>query len=255
MAARGARAADRADAAHRRAHACGRRTMRKCRPASWRSIQALQQLGWAVGRNVRIDYRWAAGDTERFRRYAAELVALAPDVILGSGTATRATLQQATRTVPIVFAERHRSRSVMGLSRAWRGRAATPPVSSSIRISASAAKWLELLKGDRAQSNARGRRARSASCSDRPVGRHPGRGAVVGRGVERRSTCATRARSSARHRIRARAERRPDRDGERVGAGSSRTDHHACGPTRTARGLRLSLLRHRRRADLLRGRY
>jgi putative tryptophan/tyrosine transport system substrate-binding protein len=48
-------------------------------------VQALQELGWTDGRNVRIDTRWAAGDAERFRRYAAELVALAPDVILASG--------------------------------------------------------------------------------------------------------------------------------------------------------------------------
>ena len=47
--------------------------------------QALQQLGWTDGRNVRIDYRWAAGDTGRFQRYAEELLALAPDVVLGLG--------------------------------------------------------------------------------------------------------------------------------------------------------------------------
>ena len=49
--------------------------------------RGLQQLGWTVGRNVRIDYRWSAGDAERIRRYAAELVALAPDVILAYGGA------------------------------------------------------------------------------------------------------------------------------------------------------------------------
>ena len=49
-------------------------------------LQGLQELGWIVGRNVRIDYRWAAGDADRLRRYAAELVALAPDAILaGNG--------------------------------------------------------------------------------------------------------------------------------------------------------------------------
>ena len=48
-------------------------------------LQGLQQLGWTDGRNVRIDTRWAAGDADRIRRYAAELVALAPDVILASG--------------------------------------------------------------------------------------------------------------------------------------------------------------------------
>jgi putative ABC transport system substrate-binding protein len=66
--------------------------------------QGLQELGWTVGRNVQIDYRWGAGDADRTRRYAAELVALAPDVILASGTSTVAPLQRVTRTVPIVFA-------------------------------------------------------------------------------------------------------------------------------------------------------
>jgi putative tryptophan/tyrosine transport system substrate-binding protein len=67
-------------------------------------LQGLQEAGWAVGRNMRIDSRWGAGDNDRTRRYAAELVALAPDVILASGSATLGSLQQVTRTVPIVFA-------------------------------------------------------------------------------------------------------------------------------------------------------
>jgi putative ABC transport system substrate-binding protein len=65
--------------------------------------QGLQQLGWEVGGNVRIDYRWGAGDTDQFRRYAAELVALGPDVILGTAASIVADLQQASRTIPIVF--------------------------------------------------------------------------------------------------------------------------------------------------------
>ena len=65
--------------------------------------QGLQQLGWTVGRNVRIDYRWGAVDADHSRRYAAELVALAPDVILAVASPAVAALQQATRTVPIVF--------------------------------------------------------------------------------------------------------------------------------------------------------
>jgi putative tryptophan/tyrosine transport system substrate-binding protein len=68
-------------------------------------LQGLQQLGWTDGRNIRIDYRWGAGDADNIRKYAAELVALAPDVILASGTATMAPLLQATRTVPIVFTQ------------------------------------------------------------------------------------------------------------------------------------------------------
>src|SRR5262245_7353416 len=65
--------------------------------------QALAQLGWTDGRNVRIDLRWGAGDPERIRRYAAELVALAPDVILTVGSGTTGPLLQMTRVVPVVF--------------------------------------------------------------------------------------------------------------------------------------------------------
>ena len=65
--------------------------------------QALQELGWTDGRNIHIDYRYTAADAERTRRYAAELVALAPDVILASGASTVGPLLQVTRTVPIVF--------------------------------------------------------------------------------------------------------------------------------------------------------
>jgi putative ABC transport system substrate-binding protein len=68
-------------------------------------VRGLQQLGWTDGRNIRIDYRWGAGDADNMRKYAAELVALAPDVILASGTASVAPLLQATRTVPIVFVQ------------------------------------------------------------------------------------------------------------------------------------------------------
>jgi putative ABC transport system substrate-binding protein len=64
--------------------------------------KGLQELGWTDGRNVRIDYRWAVGDADRVR-YAAELVALAPDVIMATTGATVGALQQASHTVPIVF--------------------------------------------------------------------------------------------------------------------------------------------------------
>src|SRR5262245_42481037 len=65
-------------------------------------LQGLQEWGWAVGRNVRIEYRWAAGDAERIRKYAAELVALAPDVILAAGGAVVAP------DLIITLAARHR---------------------------------------------------------------------------------------------------------------------------------------------------
>jgi putative ABC transport system substrate-binding protein len=68
-------------------------------------LQALQELGWTDGRNVRIDYRWGAGDRERNAKYAAELVALAPAVILATGSPTVEPLMRTTRTVPIVFVQ------------------------------------------------------------------------------------------------------------------------------------------------------
>ncbi len=66
--------------------------------------QGLQKLGWTEGQNVRIDVRWAAGDAALERKFAAELAALAPDVILATASPTVAALQAVTRTVPIVFA-------------------------------------------------------------------------------------------------------------------------------------------------------
>jgi putative ABC transport system substrate-binding protein len=67
-------------------------------------LQGLQQLGWTVGQNIQIDYRWGGGSAELMRKYAVELVALAPDVILAHSSAAVAPLLEATRTVPIVFA-------------------------------------------------------------------------------------------------------------------------------------------------------
>jgi putative tryptophan/tyrosine transport system substrate-binding protein len=68
-------------------------------------LQGLQELGWTDGRNVRIDIRWGTGDVDRNRRHAAELVALAPDVILASGGSIVGPLLQATSTVPVVFTQ------------------------------------------------------------------------------------------------------------------------------------------------------
>jgi putative ABC transport system substrate-binding protein len=67
--------------------------------------QGLGEFGWNVGGNLRIDYRWGAGEAERIRKEAAELVALAPDVILCSGSPSVAALQRATDRVPIVFVQ------------------------------------------------------------------------------------------------------------------------------------------------------
>jgi ABC-type uncharacterized transport system substrate-binding protein len=106
--------------------------------------QALLKLGWQDGRNVQIDYRRTDGDAERTRRYAAELVALAPDAIVAVGAATTAALQQATRTVPVVFVllpDPVGAGVVESLSRP--GGNATGFTTYEYGISG---KWLELLK-------------------------------------------------------------------------------------------------------------
>ncbi len=98
--------------AHSSRNGCGASACschRRGDPAGQRRVlafaQALAQSGWTDGRNVRIDIRWGAADPERIRRYGAELVALAPVVIVASGSAAVGSLLQATRTVPIVFVQ------------------------------------------------------------------------------------------------------------------------------------------------------
>ena len=107
-------------------------------------LQPLQELGWTDGRNVRIDYRWAAADANRSRTYAAELVALAPDVILAAGSQSTAALLQTTRTVPIVFVN-----VVDPVGAGYVARLARPGGNatgfSAFEYSLSG-KWLELLK-------------------------------------------------------------------------------------------------------------
>jgi putative tryptophan/tyrosine transport system substrate-binding protein len=106
--------------------------------------QALAELGWTVGRNVRIEYRWGAGDLDRFRRYAAELVALAPDVVLASSGSIVGAFQQASRTVPIVFVN-----TIDPVGGGWVESLSRPGTNAtgfaSFEFSMSG-KWLELLK-------------------------------------------------------------------------------------------------------------
>jgi putative tryptophan/tyrosine transport system substrate-binding protein len=107
-------------------------------------LQGLQQLGWTLGRNVQIDYRWGAATIDRVRKYAEELVALAPDVILASGGTVVGALEQATSTVPIVFVQATDpvgSGLVASLARP--GGNATGFTQFEYGISA---KWLEVLK-------------------------------------------------------------------------------------------------------------
>ena len=199
-------------------------------------LQGLQEAGWAVGRNVRIDLRWGAGDADHFRKQAAELVALAPDVVLASG-------------IPVLAAaagDPHRADSVRaGRRSGWRRFGRDPSAARRqchrfyhLRI------WARWEMGGTTQRDHAWRDAGSGASGccqylrDRPVGRDPVGGFVVRDGadpgrIERRRRDRTR-----RHRIRACLERRPDCDAGDVGHRSSRSDHHACRAAPTTGGLR-----------------
>jgi ABC-type uncharacterized transport system substrate-binding protein len=106
--------------------------------------QALKALGWTNGSNLRVDYRWGADDADRVRKLAAEIIALAPDVILTSGNSVLAPLMQATRTIPIVFVQvidPVGTGFVKSLARPGGNVTGFTPFEYSL-----AAKWLELLK-------------------------------------------------------------------------------------------------------------
>src|SRR6516164_2918375 len=107
-------------------------------------LQGLQQLGWTVGQNIQIDYRWSGGSEDATQKYAAELVSLAPDVIFASGSAAAGPLRRATRTLPIVFTnviDPVGSGFIESLARPGGNITGFTPYEYSI-----GAKWLELLK-------------------------------------------------------------------------------------------------------------
>jgi putative ABC transport system substrate-binding protein len=106
--------------------------------------QGLAELGWTVGRNVRIEYRWGAGNLDRFRSYAADLVALSPDVVLATAGSIVGAFQQASRTVPIVFVT-----TVDPVGGGWvesLSRPGTNATGFASREFSMSGKWLELLK-------------------------------------------------------------------------------------------------------------
>jgi hypothetical protein len=217
-------------------------------------VQALQELGWTDGRNVRIDTRWAAGDAERFRRYAAELVALAPDVILASGGTGVGALLQVTRTVPIVFTQ---TQDPVGAgyvdSLALPGGNTTGFTNAEYGARAGNT-WSCSKRSHRASRERQSfgirlyPRGSVSSAPSKPWRRHSGWNCAY------RRARRTRDRAS-RHGIRTIREWRPDRDRERVDGASSRSHHHAGGPPQIARGLLGALLRDKRRPHLLRGRF
>ena len=199
-------------------------------------MQGLQQLGWTIGRNVRIDTRWATTNADDIRRHAAELAALAPDVILAHGGAT---------VGAVAAGDPHRAdrvrrlsiRSAPASSRAWRGRAATPPVSLAFEYGLSG-KWLELLKADRARHDASGGPSGSAIASG--IGQFGAIQAVApSLGVE---VSPVDVRDAAEIERAVTAFARSSNGGlivtaSPVGDASSRSDRHAGGPAPAARGL------------------
>jgi putative ABC transport system substrate-binding protein len=212
-------------------------------------LQGLQQLGWTDGRNVRIDIRRTLGDTDRARRDAAELVALAPDVILTTGSAGVGSLLQATRTVPIVFVtvpDPVGAGYVDSLARP--GGNATGFTSFEYGISA---KWLELLK------QIAPRLARVAILRDTAIAVGTGQyGAIQSVapsfGVEL-SPVNVRDAGEIERAVAAFAS--AANSGLIVtpsaGAHSPQSHHHAGSPAQVASGLFSACVRHRRRSDLL----
>src|SRR5262245_8184097 len=208
--------------------------------------QRLQQLGWTDGDNVQIDYRFAAANLENYHKYAAELVALAPDVILAPGTSLVHILQ-ATRTIPIVFP------------------IAADPVGSGLveslsRPGGNATGFLQRFERKMAGDAQRDRAGRDASSGpsgphrshrDRPVRRHPVRGAVGWRGGEPAQPARRQRDRARRHGIRAFEQWRSDSGGKRVGDCSAQYDRRACSSPQTAHGLLRTLVRCWRRSDLV----
>jgi len=214
-------------------------------------VTRLEQLGWSDGRNVLIDYRWSAGDAERLRRNVAELIALSPDVILVSGgTAAVAAVQQATRTVPIVFTiilDPVGAGLVESLARP--GGNAT---GFTVNEYGFGAKWLELLKEiapgvkrvaiiREAGTTVGGGQLAAIQAVAPALGMELIPIGVRDAGeIERGVTVFARS-----------PQWRPDRHGERASGRSSRPDRYARHPAQTSGGLLRTLFCHRRRLDVL----
>jgi putative ABC transport system substrate-binding protein len=213
-------------------------------------VEALQRLGWTNGRNVQIETRWAGGYTSDIRRQATDLVALAPEVIVVSGSAALAPLLQATHTVPIVFAS---VADPVGTgfieSMARPGGNATGFVAFDYTLSG---KWLELLK-EIAPSV-----IRTAVLRDPEVTVGIGQFAMIqgvapSLGVDVRAINLRDAGDIERAvtAFVGSPKWRAHLDDKRVGSGPSRTYHRSCGQIQTACGLLPALLRREWRLDLV----
>jgi putative ABC transport system substrate-binding protein len=212
--------------------------------------RGLQEWGWTLSRNARIDVRWGALDAESSRRYAAELVALAPEVILASASAAMGALQQTTRTVPVVFV------SIIDPVGAGFVESLAHPGGNVTGFAlyeyTLSGKWLELLKEIAPGVT------RAAVLRDPTVGSGTGQYAiiqavaqVVGGGVAS-DGCARSWRDRARHRgVRAGAEWWSDRCWGSFVADSSPSGHHACSTPPIAHDLSFHVLHSQRRPTLL----
>ena len=220
------------------------------RPGVGAFLQALALLGWTIGRNVRIDTRWATANAADIRRHAAELAALAPDVILAHGASTVGPLLQATRTVPIVFpvvGDPVAAGFVDSLARP--GGNATGFMNFEYSLSG---KWLELLKEIAPGVT------RVAVLRDPAQGTGTSQFAVIQAVAPslRVEVSPVNMRDAGEIERAVAAFARAPNGGLIVTASgsaqrSSRSDHHAGGPAQAARGLLRTFLRRRRRPDLL----
>src|SRR5262245_59595307 len=213
--------------------------------------RALQDLGWRDGANIRIDYRWGAGDSDRIRSFARELVELKPDLIVGQTTPVVAAHQQQTRTIPIVFiqvSDPVGSGFIAGIAEPGGNITGFTNLESSM-----SSKLLELLKEIAPGIT---RVALLFNPETAPDG-----GSYFLRPVEAAAPALkvkiSGARSQRRRNRRGdrgactRARRRPDRHAGRFRPRSSRADPGAGRAVSLARGLRLPVLRGGRRPDIL----
>src|SRR5262249_19710676 len=215
-------------------------------------LQGLQQSGWIIGSNVRIEYRWGTTDYARYHQYAAELVALSPDVILCVAGAALTSLQQATRTIPTLFVGAIDPVGA-GQVASWRGQAAMPRL-RLVRIRPKR-KMAGAAQTARPWGDARGGTARFGHRRrNRPGCRDPIGGAVIEYDIERARRARRRGDRAHGYFICGRTQWRPDRAAVRVSDQSSRSDRHVGGAASIARRLFLPAVHHRWRPRFLRAR-
>ena len=213
-------------------------------------VQRLAELGWADGHNARLDVRWTAGSIDAARKYAAELVALAPDVILTDTSFNVATVQQATRTVPIVFGgviDPVGAGLVDSLARPGGNTTGFTAFEYAI-----GAKWLELLK------EVAPRITRAAVLRDPTIAAGIGQFAAIQAtapfGIEL-SAVGLHEPAAIEPAVAAFArdgERRIGHDGKSICGKPSRCHPHAGRSLQAARSLSLALSRQRRGPDVVR---